>query len=144
MGKQLICGAVGAVVLASAWAAPAWAWDGKIDTPTFYRAGPGRNYVVLDEMDRGQSVDVIGCTGDWCQVVFEQTTGWVEKAAVVVPGDIPAQPPVPGPQGCVESRVTGSGYTGGLMYRFCPAPARPAVPDPYGQSAPAPLPARAP
>ena len=112
--------ACGVAVAVAAWFLPAHADPAEVGWPTFYRAGPGRNYVVLDELDRGVRLDVVQCAAGWCRVAWEDTTGYVEQAALADPAAVPLKPPVPGPQGCVESRVTGSGYKKGLYYEFCP------------------------
>ena len=115
---QVICGA--AIGLAVAWCVPAQAYPLEVGWPTFYRAGPGRDYVVLDELDRGIHLDVVACEAGWCRVQWEHSNGYVEQTALVDPAAVPAKPPVPGPQGCVQSRVTGPGYHKGLYYEFCP------------------------
>ena len=112
--------ACGVVIGLAAWCLPARADPSEVRWPTFYRAGPGRNYVVLDELDRGIHLDVVQCAAGWCRVRWEDTDGYVEQSALVDPAAVVTKPPVPGPQGCVESRVTGSGYKKGLYYEFCP------------------------
>ena len=113
-----VCAA--AIGLAALWCLPAQATSLEVGWPTFYRAGPGRDYVVLDELDRGVRLDVTACVAGWCRVRWENTDGYVEQTALVDPSAVPVKPPVPGPQGCVQSRVTGSGYHKGLYYEFCP------------------------
>jgi uncharacterized protein YraI len=108
----------GAAIGLAAWCLPARADPSEVAWPTFYRAGPGRNYVVLDELDRGVRLDVTRCAAGWCQARWEDTVGYVEQDALLAPAAVPAKPPAP--QGCVESRVTGSGYHNGLDYAFCP------------------------
>ena len=126
---RVVCGA--AIGLVAAWCLPAPAYPAEradpseVGWPTFYRAGPGRDYVVLDELDRGVRVDVTACAAGWCRVRWENTDGYVEQAALVDPAAVPVKPPMPGPpapapQGCVQSRVTGPGYANGLDYEFCP------------------------
>ena len=115
---QVACWA--AVALAAGWWSPAQAYPSEVGWPTFYRSGPGRNYVVLDELDRGVHLDVAQCEAGWCRVNWENTTGYVEQTALLNPAAFPDKPPVPGPQGCVQSRVTGPGYKKGLYYEFCP------------------------
>ncbi len=107
----------GAAVLV-VWCGPALAWPGEVAWPTFYRAGPARQYAVLDELDRGAVLDVLSCDSGWCRVQSGRSTGYVEQAALLPPADVPAKPPVPGPAGCFESRETG--YGKGEVYRYCP------------------------
>ena len=118
VGARVVCGA--AVGLAALWCLPARADSLEVGWPTFYRAGPGRNYVVLDELDRGVHLDVVACAAGWCRVRWEDTDGYVERAALVDSSAVPLKPPAAQPQGCVQSRVTGSGYHNGLDYQFCP------------------------
>ena len=113
---------------------PAQAWTGKVSWPTFYRAGPGRNFTVLDEIDRGATLEVLSCKGGWCQVRNGRNTGYVEQEWIIQPAALAEKPTTPGADGCVQSIVTGSGYTGGLDYRFCPRGAQAGVPS--GQPAP--------
>lgn len=41
------------------------------------RRGPGTGYGVVDQLYRGESVDVRGCTGGWCRVEHSGPDGWV-------------------------------------------------------------------
>ena len=75
---------------------------------------------MLDELDRGIRLEVTACAAGWCRGRWEDTDGYVEQAALVDPSAVPVKPPVARPQGCVRSRVTGSGYHNGLYYEFCP------------------------
>ena len=95
---------------------PAWAWSGEVAWPTFYRAGPGRAYVVLDELDRGHRVEVLSCADAWCRIQEGRSVGFVEQAALLATAASPARAaPLPG---CFESRA--EGYAGGEVYRYCP------------------------
>lgn len=108
---------------------PAQAWTGKVSWPTFFRAGPGRDYTVLDELDRGDTLQVLSCKDAWCQVQKGHSIGYTEQEWILRPSEMPTKPSVPGPDGCVQSIVTGSGYNGGLGYRFCPRGAQTSVPS---------------
>lgn len=126
---------LGAAVLAlAAWCGPANAWTGEVSWPTFYRAGPGRNYTVLDELDRGKTLEVLSCDNGWCQVQNGRSIGYTEQKWIVRPSAMPEKPRTPGPEGCVESLVTGSGYKNGLSYQFCPRNTQVIVPS--GQPTP--------
>ncbi len=113
-----VCGL--AAVLA--WSGPALAWTGEVSWPTFFRSGPDRRYVVLDEMERGQTVEVVSCDGDWCRVIAGKSLGYVEKSALIVPS---AAPRKPGEQtadpACFDSNQ--AGYKKGENFRYCPRPA---------------------
>ena len=113
---------------------PTLAWTGDVSWPTFYRAGPGWNYTVLDELDRGQTLEVLACRDGWCLVQNGHSVGYVQQEWILRPSAMPEKPQTPGPAGCVQSIVTGSGYRGGLAYKFCPQTATASVPR--GQSAP--------
>ncbi len=125
---------VAAALTLAACCGPARAWTGKVSWPTYYRAGPGRNYTVLGELDRGQTLDVLSCNGIWCEVRNGNSVGYTEQEWILPPDAMPRKPQMPGPQDCVDSQVTGSGYNGGLGYRFCPRGTQASVPS--GQPAP--------
>lgn len=57
---------------ASAYAATAYA-TGSVNV----RSGPGTGYRVVDQLHRGEQVDVRGCQGSWCRVVKAGPDGWV-------------------------------------------------------------------
>jgi uncharacterized protein YraI len=44
------------------------------------RSGPGTGYRVIDTMPAGSYVDVLGCTGSWCQVQFAGVTGYASAS----------------------------------------------------------------
>ncbi len=58
------------------------------------RSGPGPEYQVIGVIPSGAPVDVLGCTGSWCQVNYAGRMGFASgnylsgdaRAAVVVPG----------------------------------------------------------
>jgi hypothetical protein len=41
------------------------------------RSGPGTQYAVVDQLYRGENVDVSRCTGGWCRVSHSGPDGWV-------------------------------------------------------------------
>jgi uncharacterized protein YraI len=51
------------------------------------RRGPGTNYGVVDQLRRGESVDVRGCSGGWCQIVHSGPDGWVSASYLSRGGD---------------------------------------------------------
>ena len=63
-----------AIVLtpAAAIAAPATA-----TAPVNVRSGPGPSYGVVDQLQRGQRVDVGRCAGSWCEIDYDGGDGWV-------------------------------------------------------------------
>jgi uncharacterized protein YraI len=56
----------------SAYAATAYA-VGSVNV----RSGPGTGYRVVDQLYRGERVDVIDCRGSWCRVEKAGPDGWV-------------------------------------------------------------------
>lgn len=60
------------VTAASAYAASAFA-TGSVNV----RSGPGTGYRVVDQLRRGEQVDVLGCRGSWCHVSKPGPDGWV-------------------------------------------------------------------
>ncbi len=106
--------AVAAAVLAIT--APAHAWTGHATRATFLRAGPGLEYSVTDEVDHEAALDVLKCTGDWCEVRFEGSIGWVMASTVTQA--TPAPVPPHEAQACFVDRQ--AGYGKGEQTRFCP------------------------
>ena len=59
---------------ASAYAATAYA-TGSVNV----RSGPGPGYRVVDQLSRGERVDVQDCRGSWCRVSKAGPDGWVSS-----------------------------------------------------------------
>lgn len=76
--NKLIAGGLAALALvattAAASAAPAYA-TGNVNV----RSGPGTHYGVVDQLRRGERVDVQQCRGSWCYVVKSGPDGWVSS-----------------------------------------------------------------
>ncbi len=89
-----------------ATALPAAASPGEITWTTWFRIGPGRDYAVRDEIPNDTVLDVIGCQNGWCQVVWQNWTGYVEADVVAQP--VPATTAV-APHDCVQNRRDGYG-----------------------------------
>jgi len=60
---------------ASAYAATAYA-TGSVNV----RSGPGTGYRVVDQLRRGERVDVQDCRGSWCRVSKSGPDGWVSAS----------------------------------------------------------------
>ena len=103
---------------------PALAWTGEVTWPTYYRTGPGRQYQVLDEVDRGAQVEVLACQGGWCRVERQRFVGWVEQVNISPPATVPLKPTTPtSTDGCFETLQKGYGsYGEGELWRICPRP----------------------
>ena len=97
-------------------------WD------TFEYEGPDFHYSVIGEVRQGQILTVIGCAKGWCNVSFDDTSGYIlaevvatGNPALPAPGYLP-QPAAdlvavpPGP--CVEVMQT-EGNGGTKPTRFC-------------------------
>jgi uncharacterized protein YraI len=76
------------------------------------RSGPGTGYRVIDTMPAGSYVDVVGCTGSWCQVQFGGITGYA-SASYLGGGDSYAAAPV-----YVEPPVYSAPYYAGPAVGF--------------------------
>ena len=97
-------------------------WD------TFEYEGPDLHYGVIGEVRQGQILTVIGCANGWCNVSFDETTGYIlaevvatGNPALPAPGFLPqpAADLVATPQGpCVEVILT-EGNGGTKPTRFC-------------------------
>ena len=113
----LACMAVGVTaVCVTAGALPAYAADGPVAWPTFFRLGPGKQYTVVSELPRGTVLDVIGCGDGWCQARLGRVVGYVDRAALL-PGELAASRAGDG-QPCFGSRR--AGYGTGETFRYCP------------------------
>ena len=123
-----------ASLILTGWCCLAQAWTGEVSWPTFYRAGPGRNYTVLEELERGTTLEVMSCNDGWCRVRNGDSVGYTEQEWILRPDVMPKKFRTPDLKTCVESIVTGSGYKGGLAYAFCPQQTDISVPS--GQVAP--------
>jgi uncharacterized protein YraI len=66
----------GLLLIAGASAANAAVVSGDLNL----RSGPGTGYRVIDTMPAGSYVDVLGCTGSWCQVQFAGVTGYASAS----------------------------------------------------------------
>jgi len=56
------------------------------------RQGPGTTYTVITKIPAGASVEVSGCSGQWCQVAYQGQNGYV-IATSLAPGGGPGGPP---------------------------------------------------
>ncbi len=85
MKRLLLGGSLVALSAGAAAAAPA-----VVDSGLNLRSGPGTGYAVIETLPAGARVDVTGCTGGWCRVVYDGARGYasreyldVQSAAVV-------------------------------------------------------------
>lgn len=80
----------------------AWARDATTATALSLREGPGTNYYRIATMPAGARVDLKGCRGGWCAVIWDGYRGYasqrgllLETAEVVEPEIWPIFPPFP-------------------------------------------------
>jgi hypothetical protein len=66
--------AAGLVALSGACAVAA---PGLINTTVNLRQGPGTTTPVVTKIPGGSTVEVAGCSGEWCQVTWQGQSGYV-------------------------------------------------------------------
>lgn len=95
---------------------------------TYLRGGASEASPVLDELEHDTRLDLLGCSGRWCQVSDKGILGYVDRDALFLPR--PPQPSAkPPPAGACFSSLADS-YRGPKQLEFCqtgpgsaPAPA---------------------
>ncbi len=85
---------------------------------TYLRAGPGREYAALDEVEAKSVLEVAGCDRGWCRVAIRgRPDGYVDESIFSRP-DIHARPDSAAPRGtCFTAPRNGSGA--GEAVRYC-------------------------
>jgi uncharacterized protein YraI len=76
--------ASGAALLLSAGAAAAA--PATVQSDLNVRSGPGARYPVVGTVQGGETVDVAGCTGSWCQISFSGGTGYANQNYLAMAG----------------------------------------------------------
>lgn len=61
--------------------------DRSVLWPTYLRTGPGKDYAVMGELDRGEPVALQSCAGAWCKVRVGRMLGYIENV------NLGAEPP---------------------------------------------------
>ncbi len=94
------------------------AWTTRTTWTAFMRAGPGRQFQVIDEVEKFSSVEVESCAKGWCMVIVDRSEGFM-PADVLTPSDLSPPPPETGPQPapCFTEDLTG--FRGHEGWRFC-------------------------
>jgi len=59
---------------------------GTARTALNVRSGPGTNFPVVGALQSGETVDVQGCTGSWCQVNFPGGSGFASRSHLALAG----------------------------------------------------------
>jgi len=54
------------------------------------RSGPGTEYPVVGTLRAGETVDVAGCTGSWCQVSGPSGSGFASRNYLAMAGGAPS------------------------------------------------------
>ena len=80
------------------------------------RSGPGTGYGVVGVIQAGETVDVGGCQGNWCQVSFDGGTGFANRSYLQMAGapsaGVVVQAPVYDPYD--DDYAYGYGYAPGV------------------------------
>jgi hypothetical protein len=95
-----LSGAIVAISAQCAAAAPALA-----TTNVNLRQGPGTTYTVITTIPGGSTVNVTGCSGEWCQVGWQGQSGYVIATSLDEGG--PGGPPGAPPPGAVAAYPPG-------------------------------------
>src|SRR5882724_55425 len=74
----------GATLLLSAGAVAAA--PATVQSDLNVRSGPGAQYQVVGTVQSGETVDVAGCTGSWCQISFRGGTGYANQNYLAMAG----------------------------------------------------------
>jgi hypothetical protein len=77
----------------------------RVATNTNLRQGPGTEHGVIATIPRGMTVEVAGCTGEWCNVQWHQRGGYVLARNLDLGG--PAPGPGPGGPGGAPGPASG-------------------------------------
>ncbi len=78
---RLFVGALGALVLGTG---AAHALDATTSTALPLRDGPGTGYARIATMPAGARVDVKGCRGGWCALVWDGYAGYASQRGLVL------------------------------------------------------------
>ena len=118
MSKISAAGVALLLSVGAAAAAPA-----TVSTDLNMRSGPGTQYGVVATIPAGATVDVGGCTGSWCQVNFDGTSGYA--SASYLSGGAAATPSVGvavAPGYVYDDDYYDYGYTYGPSFGFYAGP----------------------
>jgi uncharacterized protein YraI len=89
--------AASTAILITVSAGCAWAAPALVTTNVNMRQGPGTTYQIVTTIPGGSTVDVAGCTGEWCQVAWQGQSGYAIATALDSGNGTAAQGgPVPG------------------------------------------------
>jgi uncharacterized protein YraI len=83
------------------------------------RQGPGTNFGIITTIPGGSTVEVTGCTGEWCNVVWGAMGGYAVARNLDLGGPAPVQvaPVVVAPAPIIiRPRYWGPRYYGGGYY----------------------------
>lgn len=93
--KAKIATLLSALVLTTAFAGEASAYAAYATTTLNVRSGPGTGYPVITSLGRGQRVEVVGCSGAWCEIDLGRGQGFANASYLSGPraGRVYAAPP---------------------------------------------------
>ncbi len=77
-------------------ASPAWAAEGRTAAEVSLRAKPASSSALLLTIPAGATVDIGRCSGAWCRVTWEGTSGYASKRGLAVAMAAPTKGPVRG------------------------------------------------
>jgi len=75
MKYKILATAVGALMLSAGAVSAA-----TVTNDVNLRVGPGTSYGVISTLPSGADVDVLNCTGNWCRVDWQGTTGFANAS----------------------------------------------------------------
>lgn len=90
---RLASAAVTATAFLAMSGACAFATPGRVNTTVNLRQGPSTTTPVLAKIPGGAVVNVAGCKGEWCQVTFAGSSGYIIATALGAGGPPPGAPP---------------------------------------------------
>jgi hypothetical protein len=63
-------------------ASPTAADVATIRATVYVRSGPDANSAEVGSLETGQSVEIVECTGDWCEISTDVLTGYVWRGCL--------------------------------------------------------------
>ncbi len=72
-------------------ALPAFAKPAYVPSTVNLRAAPGTGSQIISKIPGGSLVDAVGCDGGWCEVKWQDKTGYAIQTALDMSGRVPQQ-----------------------------------------------------
>jgi hypothetical protein len=115
MSMKQILGAALLLALSSGLAAAAPA---SLERSAKVRSAPGTGHQVLATLPRRAAVDVVSCSGGWCEIVWRGGQGYIAQALLALRGAPPAAVVAPAPGHADDYDYPGFDYPG---YAYAPS-----------------------